>query len=124
VRITLPTDMVAERVGRVWLLLAFTGCSALTAVAALAFAFARWAGRPIRQLEEATHQLADGGQATPVAVTSGPPEIRSLAAAFNRTAAATTGGLDAMVRLPSAQSHEPPAGKPGPRRREAPVLRA
>lgn len=38
--------------------------------------------------------------------------------------AAATGGLDAVVRLPSAQSHELPAGKPGPRRREAPALPA
>lgn len=106
VRITLPTEMVADRVGRVWLLLGFTGCSALTAVAALAFAFARWAGRPIRQLEEATHQLADGGQATPVAVTSGPPEIRSLAAAFNRTAARLEHLLASQRAFAGEASHQ------------------
>ncbi len=87
VRITLPTEMVRASVHQVWLLLAVVGLGVLTAVAVVAFACARWAGRPIRELERATHELADGGTTTPVAVTSGPPEVRSLAAAFNRTAA-------------------------------------
>lgn len=87
VRVTLPTTMVHARVFAVWLLLALAGLAVLTGVAAVAFAFARWTGRPIRQLEEATHRLAEGGAATSVVVTSGPPEVRSLAAAFNTTAA-------------------------------------
>ncbi|MFC4471352.1 ATP-binding protein [Streptomyces xiangluensis] len=106
VRITLPTDMVTDRVSRVWLLLAFTGLAALTAVAALAFAFAKWTGRPIRQLEEATHRLADGGQATPVAITSGPPEVRSLAATFNRTAARLEHLLASQRAFAGEASHQ------------------
>ncbi|NGO14956.1 HAMP domain-containing histidine kinase [Streptomyces sp. HC44] len=106
VRITLPTDMVLDRVRRVWLLLGFTGLAALTAVAALGFAFAKWTGRPIRQLEEATHRLADGGQATPVAVTSGPPEVRSLAATFNRTAARLEHLLASQRAFAGEASHQ------------------
>ncbi|TPQ18249.1 sensor histidine kinase [Streptomyces sporangiiformans] len=106
VRITLPTDMVTDRVSRVWLLLAFTGLAALTAVAALAFAFAQWTGRPIRQLEEATHRLADGGSATPVAITNGPPEVRSLAATFNRTAARLEHLLASQRAFAGEASHQ------------------
>ncbi|GGX25569.1 two-component sensor histidine kinase [Streptomyces malachitofuscus] len=85
--LTVPTWTVHARVRRVWLLLGLGGLGVLTAVAVVGFAFARWAGRPIRQLERATHALADGGRFAPVPVTKGPPEVRSLAAAFNRTAA-------------------------------------
>ncbi|WP_151481330.1 sensor histidine kinase [Streptomyces albicerus] len=85
--ITLPTRMVQARVHHVWLLLALGGLAALTTVAVIGFAIARWTGRPIRELERATHELADGGPSTPVAITKGPPEIRRLAATFNRTAA-------------------------------------
>jgi signal transduction histidine kinase len=85
--ITLPTRMVHARVHHVWLLLALGGLAALTAVAVIGFAIARWTGRPIRELERATHELAEGGPSTPVAITKGPPEVRSLAATFNRTAA-------------------------------------
>lgn len=62
VRVTLPTTMVHARVFAVWLLLALAGLAVLTGVAAVAFAFARWTGRPIRQLEEATHRLAEGAR--------------------------------------------------------------
>ncbi|NBM17092.1 HAMP domain-containing sensor histidine kinase [Streptomyces sp. GC420] len=87
VRIAVPTDRLEARVDRVWTLLALVGVAVLTAVSFVGFAFARWTGRPIRELEEAAHRLAEGGLSARVAITSGPPEIRSLAATFNRTAA-------------------------------------
>lgn len=106
VRITLPTEMVQNRVHQVWLLLAAAGLAVLAAVAVVAFACARWAGRPIRELERATHELADGGAATPVAVTSGPPEVRSLAAAFNRTAARLAHLLASQRAFAGEASHQ------------------
>ncbi|WP_330291137.1 sensor histidine kinase [Streptomyces sp. NBC_00576] len=106
VRITLPTEMVRAGVHQVWLLLAVVGLGVLTAVAVVAFACARWAGRPIRELERATHELADGGAATPVAVTSGPPEVRSLAAAFNRTAARLAHLLASQRAFAGEASHQ------------------
>ncbi|WP_369034138.1 sensor histidine kinase [Streptomyces adonidis] len=106
VRITLPTQMVQSRVHQVWLLLAAVGLAVLAAVAVVAFACARWAGRPIRELERATHELADGGAATPVAVTSGPPEVRSLAAAFNRTAARLAHLLASQRAFAGEASHQ------------------
>uniref|UniRef100_UPI001F47B665 sensor histidine kinase n=1 Tax=Streptomyces caniscabiei TaxID=2746961 RepID=UPI001F47B665 len=106
VRITLPTTMVHARVFAVWLLLALAGLAVLTGVAAVAFAFARWTGRPIRQLEEATHRLAEGGTATSVVVTSGPPEVRSLAAAFNTTAARLEHLLASQRAFAGEASHQ------------------
>ncbi|MDX3453252.1 ATP-binding protein [Streptomyces sp. ME02-8801-2C] len=106
VRITLPTEMVRASVHQVWLLLAVVGLGVLTAVAVVAFACARWAGRPIRELERATHELADGGATAPVAVTSGPPEVRSLAAAFNRTAARLAHLLASQRAFAGEASHQ------------------
>ncbi|MEH0430216.1 HAMP domain-containing sensor histidine kinase [Streptomyces stelliscabiei] len=106
VRVTLPTTMVHARVFAVWLLLVLAGLAVLTGVAAVAFAFARWTGRPIRQLEEATHRLAEGGAATSVVVTSGPPEVRSLAAAFNTTAARLEHLLASQRAFAGEASHQ------------------
>lgn len=106
VRVTLPTTMVHARVFAVWLLLVLAGLAVLTGVAAVAFAFARWTGRPIRQLEEATHRLAEGGTATSVVVTSGPPEVRSLAAAFNTTAARLEHLLASQRAFAGEASHQ------------------
>ncbi len=104
--LTVPTRTVHERVHHVWLLLALGGLGVLTAVVLVGFGIARWTGRPIRELERATHELAEGGRATPVTVTKGPPEVRSLAAAFNRTAARLAHLLDAQRAFAGEASHQ------------------
>ncbi|MEU0197150.1 MULTISPECIES: HAMP domain-containing sensor histidine kinase [unclassified Streptomyces] len=104
--LTVPTRTVHERVHHVWLLLALGGAAVLAAVAVLGFAFARWAGRPIRELEQATHDLADGGRFAPVTITKGPPEVRSLAAAFNRTAARLAHLLASQRAFAGEASHQ------------------
>ncbi|MFE1307773.1 ATP-binding protein [Streptomyces sp. NPDC058755] len=106
VRITLPTQQVHGRVHRVWLGLGLAGLAVLTGVVAVAFAFARWAGRPIRRLEEATHRLADGSRPAFVQVTSGPPEVRSLAIAFNGTAARLEHLLASQRAFAGEASHQ------------------
>ncbi|MFE0451468.1 ATP-binding protein [Streptomyces sp. NPDC058914] len=106
VRITVPTRTVHERVRHVWLLLALGGLGVLTAVVAVGFAIARWTGRPIRELERATHALAVGGTAVPVAITKGPPEVRSLAATFNRTAARLEHLLASQRAFAGEASHQ------------------
>ncbi|MBC2906411.1 sensor histidine kinase [Streptomyces cupreus] len=104
--LTVPTRTVQERIGRVWLLLGVGGLGVLATVAVLGFALARWAGRPIRELERATHALADGGLAAPVPVTKGPPEVRRLAAAFNRTAARLAHLLASQHSFAGEASHQ------------------
>ncbi|MFI6033154.1 ATP-binding protein [Streptomyces sp. NPDC051315] len=106
VRITVPTRTVHQRVRHVWLLLALGGLAVLTAVAVVGFAIARWTGRPIRELERATHELAVGGTAVPVAITKGPPEVRSLAATFNRTAARLEHLLASQRAFAGEASHQ------------------
>ncbi|MFC5957739.1 ATP-binding protein [Streptomyces pratens] len=107
VRVTLPTETVHARVHRMWLLLALAGLAVLAVVAGVGFAIARWAGRPIRELERATVQLAGGSLAGgPVTVTNGPPEVRSLAAAFNQTAARLEHLLVAQRAFAGEASHE------------------
>ncbi|MFF0199576.1 sensor histidine kinase [Streptomyces sp. NPDC005017] len=106
VRITLPTEAVNARIMRVWLLLALAGPVALAGAVAAAFSFARWAGRPIRLLEEAAHRLAEGGPVSGVPVKSGPPEVRSLAAAFNTTAARLEHILASQRAFAGEASHQ------------------
>jgi signal transduction histidine kinase len=89
VHLTLPTEVVSQRVHRVWLTLAVAGLLVLTAFAGLGLAVARWTGRPIMELEAVTARLARGDlsvRAT-LATTTGPPEVRRLAGTFNDTAA-------------------------------------
>ncbi|GGR18599.1 sensor histidine kinase [Streptomyces aurantiogriseus] len=106
VRITVPTRMVHERVHHVWLLLVLGGLGVLAAVAVLGFAIARWTGRPIRELERATNELAVGGTVAPVPITKGPPEVRSLAATFNRTAARLEHLLASQRAFAGEASHQ------------------
>ncbi|MEU5525086.1 HAMP domain-containing sensor histidine kinase [Streptomyces sp. NPDC047860] len=106
VRILVPTDTVHARVHRVWLLLALAGLAVLAAVAGFAFAVARWAARPIRELRRATAQLADGSLPGPVTVTDGPPEIRDLATTFNQTAARLEHLLASQRAFAGEASHQ------------------
>ncbi|MFF3325635.1 ATP-binding protein [Streptomyces sp. NPDC002889] len=87
VRLKVPTDAIANGVHRVWLVLGLGGLGVLTAAALASFALARWIGRPIFELEHATRTFAGGNLSTRASATTGPPEVRSLAATFNRSAA-------------------------------------
>ncbi|MDL2077936.1 HAMP domain-containing sensor histidine kinase [Streptomyces sp. GXMU-J15] len=104
--LTVPTQTVRDRVNQVWLLLWVGGLVVLGAVAVIGLGLARWAGHPIRELERATHALAEGGMPAPVPVTKGPREVRRLAAAFNRTAARLAHLLAAQRAFAGEASHQ------------------
>ncbi|MGA6152077.1 ATP-binding protein [Stenotrophomonas sp. NPDC087984] len=106
VRLTVPTDAVESRVHRIWLLLAVGGLAVLTAIAAVGLVFARWTSRPILELERFAHRLADGQFTTPAPVTSGPQEVRSLAATFNQTAARLEHLLASQRAFAAEASHQ------------------
>ncbi|MEU0809840.1 HAMP domain-containing sensor histidine kinase [Streptomyces sp. NPDC005970] len=106
VRIIVPTEAVSARIHRIWLLLALAGLAVLTALAAVAFGLARWISRPILQVERAARRLAEGSLATPVPTTEGPPEIRSLAATFNQTAARLEHLLASQRAFAGEASHQ------------------
>ncbi|MGW3101368.1 sensor histidine kinase [Streptomyces sp. NPDC001100] len=105
-RLTYPTAMTADRVHRIWLALAFAGACILAAVALVALTLARWITRPLRTLERATRQLADGHLANPPDATTGPPELRSLATSFTRTATRLQHLLDAQHAFAAEASHQ------------------
>ena len=96
VRVTYPIAELDERVRQNWMRLGLLSVVVLLVVAVVGAVLARQVTRPVRRLEDAAGELAAGRLDTRVPDTSGPPELRSLAATFNRTA-------DQLERLLTSQ---------------------
>nr|WP_063826026.1 HAMP domain-containing sensor histidine kinase [Streptomyces antibioticus] len=105
-RLTYPLDRVSTRVHRIWGALALAGACILALVALVAYSMARWITRPLRTLEAATTQLADGHLAHPPDATTGPPELRRLATSFTRTATRLQHLLQSQQAFASEASHQ------------------
>ncbi|MFJ9563676.1 sensor histidine kinase [Streptomyces fuscichromogenes] len=105
-RLTYPMAEINARVHRIWGALALAGACVLAAVALAAFTLARWITRPLRTLEAATAQLAEGRLDQPPDATTGPPELRRLAASFTRTATRLQHLLKAQQAFASEASHQ------------------
>ncbi|GGZ73674.1 sensor histidine kinase [Streptomyces echinoruber] len=105
-RLTYPLSEVDARIHRIWGALALAGAGILAVVALAAFSLARWITRPLRTLEAATAQLADGQLTHPPDATTGPPELRSLAASFTHTATRLQQLLKAQQAFASEASHQ------------------
>ncbi|MER7795205.1 HAMP domain-containing sensor histidine kinase [Streptomyces sp. NPDC097640] len=105
-RLTYPMAEVTARVHRIWGALALAGACILAGVALVAFTLARWITRPLRTLEAATAQLADGHLANPPDASTGPPELRRLAASFTHTATRLQHLLEAQHAFASEASHQ------------------
>ncbi|WP_333740100.1 sensor histidine kinase [Streptomyces sp. IBSBF 2806] len=105
-RLTYPLDQVSTRVHQIWGALALAGACVLAAVALIAFSLARWITRPLRTLEAATTQLAEGHLTTPPDATAGPPELRRLATSFTHTATRLQHLLKAQQAFASEASHQ------------------
>jgi signal transduction histidine kinase len=86
VRLSSPTAPIDEAVYQFWALLAAACAVVLAISAAVAVGLATWIARPVRALESATRQLADGDTEPAAVRLGGPPELRRLAETFNRTA--------------------------------------
>ncbi|WP_190179047.1 sensor histidine kinase [Streptomyces naganishii] len=97
---------LAQRIHATWGALALVGLGALAVVALIGFVFARWITRPLRALEDATAQLADGRLTNPPATDRGPPELRRLAASFSRTATRLQHLLHTQEAFASEASHQ------------------
>ncbi len=106
VRVSYPVAPVTSRIQRTWLALALIGLGVLVAVAAIALALAHWVTRPVRALERATAELADGSLKDPPTITQGPPELRRLASTFTRTARRLQHLLQAQRAFASEASHQ------------------
>ncbi|RRQ76714.1 two-component sensor histidine kinase [Streptomyces griseofuscus] len=94
------------RVHTAWLVLAAAGLGVLAAASLIGFALARSITRPVRALERATAQLAEGRITDPPATDCGPPELRRLAASFTRTATRLQHLLQAQQAFASDVSHQ------------------
>ncbi|MFF2205795.1 sensor histidine kinase [Streptomyces sp. NPDC058145] len=105
-RLAYPMAEVNARVHRIWWALALAGACILAAVAIVAFTLARWITRPLRTLEAATAQLADGRLTDPPDATTGPPELRDLAASFTHTATRLQQLLKGQQAFASEASHQ------------------
>ncbi|MGW1894764.1 sensor histidine kinase [Streptomyces sp. NPDC002004] len=106
VRTLYPLAHLAEKVHATWVALAAVGLGVLAAVALIGSALARSITRPVRDLERATSQLADGRLTHPPATDRGPPELRRLAASFTSTATRLQHLLHAQQAFASEASHQ------------------
>ncbi|MGW1255450.1 sensor histidine kinase [Streptomyces sp. NPDC002513] len=83
------TDPLHDRILAMWGWLALIGIGGLGAAVLLAVLLARWAGRPLRVLDQAARRLGEGELDARAPAEAGPQEVRRLAATFNTMAART-----------------------------------
>ena len=106
VRITYPTAALDARVRNAWLRLGLLCAFVLAAIAAVGFLLARSVTRPVQKLEETAEQMADGDLSARAPTEQGAPELRALAATFNRTAGRLEQLVDAQERFVADAAHQ------------------
>ncbi|WP_406482205.1 sensor histidine kinase [Streptomyces sp. NBC_01615] len=106
VRTLYPVAPLTEKIHATWAALAVVGLGVLAVVALIGFALASSITRPLRALERATTQLADGRLTDPPAPDRGPPELRRLAVSFTHTATRLQHLLHAQQSFASEASHQ------------------
>jgi signal transduction histidine kinase len=106
VRITYPFSAVDARILRYWLLLALIGVVVLAGAAVVGLGLARFVTRPLRSLEDAAAAVGDGQLDARAPEREGPPEVRSLAVAFNETVAKLARLLRSQGEFVADASHE------------------
>jgi signal transduction histidine kinase len=106
VRITYPTSAVDDRITRYWLILLAIAAVVLALAAVAGTRLATFLIRPLRKLERAAGAVGDGDLATRAPEDEGPPEVRSLAAVFNETAARLEQLLRSQSEFVADASHQ------------------
>jgi signal transduction histidine kinase len=106
VRITYPYSAVDSRILRYWLLLALIGAIVLGGAAVVGLGLARFVTRPLRRLEATAAAVGEGDLEARAPEQDGPPEVRSLAAAFNETVAKLSRLLRSQGDFVADASHE------------------
>jgi signal transduction histidine kinase len=106
VRITYPTATLDRRVHKTWFQLALLCAGVLFVAAAVGFVLARSLTRPLRDLERAADELAEGDLDARVSTDSGPPDLRRLAETFNRMADRLAGLVEAQQSFVADASHQ------------------
>jgi signal transduction histidine kinase len=106
IRVSVPADSLTSRIHRFWLLLAAVAVIVLAAAALTAVALARWISRPVRALERATGQAAQGTAPGFLPTSTGPPELRRLATTFAATAHRLHSLIDTQRAFIGHASHQ------------------
>ena len=106
VRITYPTAEVDERVRRNWLVLGGLATVTLLTAGGLSVLLASSVTRPLRRLQAATTALGAGELDARASTASGPPEVRSVAEAFNLMAARLEELIGSQEQFVADASHE------------------
>jgi signal transduction histidine kinase len=88
-----PTTALTDSTDSLWLYVAVLAAVAMLAAAAIAITFARWVSKPLVSVDGAARKLADGDLTVRAGTSSGPPEVRRMAASFNIMA----GRLETLV---------------------------
>jgi len=89
-----PTLGISGRIAVLWGIIAAIAGLGLVAAALVAIGLARWVSRPLVELERAAQALGDGELSARSPDSTGPSDVRRLAANFNQMAAR----LEALVR--------------------------
>ena len=106
VRVTYPFSAVDARIRRYWLILVLIGVVVLAGAAVVGIGLARFVTRPLHRLEQAAAAVGEGQLEARAPEREGPPEVRSLAAAFNETVAKLARLLRSQGEFVTDASHE------------------
>jgi signal transduction histidine kinase len=106
VRVTYPFSAVDARIRRYWVILALIGVVVLAGAAVVGIGLARFVTRPLRRLEQAAAAVGEGQLEARARERDGPPEVRSLAVAFNETVAKLARLLRSQGEFVTDASHE------------------
>ncbi len=106
VRVTSPSTRVDSRVRSYWLRLGLVSLVSLLAVALVGVVVARSVTNPLRRLEASAMALGGGDLSTRADPERGPPEVRSVAEAFNRTADRIEEVISSQEAFVADASHE------------------
>lgn len=105
--VVLGVDLVGAKTDVVWgwIAIATIGLILLAVLLAASFWWTQWVVRPVRALEVAVAALAEHRGAR-VTLTSGPPELRRLSAAFDRMATGVESALEQQRGFVADASHQ------------------
>lgn len=101
-----PTAGLRRQTAQRWAVLAALGLVTLAVSWLLALPVLRWILRPVRDLDEAAHEIAAGRLGARVAASTGPPELRRLTRSFNAMADAVAAAMARQRSFVASASHQ------------------
>jgi signal transduction histidine kinase len=106
VRLTYSTSAVDARIRRYWLVLLAIAGVVLAVATVIGIRLAAFVSRPLRGLEKAATAVGQGDLSARAPENEGPPEVRSLAAVFNKTVARLEQLLKSQEEFVADASHQ------------------